>query len=193
MTSDRHPARDARPPGTAPPLAWSGARLVRRLALMIATTLVPTGAIAAEVSLAEVDRALPAFELATLDGATLDPDALAGKPWVVNFWATWCPPCIEEMPAMNTAWEALEGAGVGMLAINVGDAPEAIETFLERVPIDFPIALGDGASTLPDWDATVLPTTLIVDANGRVVFEALGPRDWDDPGLIARLAALAGR
>ena len=92
---------------------------------------------------------------------------------------------------MNTAWETLEPAGVGMLAVNVGETPEAIEAFLEKVSIDFPIALGDGATTMPDWQARALPTTLIVDASGRVVHEALGPRDWDDEGLIARIAALA--
>ena len=147
---------------------------------------------AAEVSLSAVDRAPPTFSLATLDGATVDNATLAGKPWVINFWATWCSPCIEEIPAMNTAWEALEPAGLGMLAVNVGETPQAIEAFLETVPIDFPILLGDGARTLPDWGGRALPTTLIVAADGRIVFEALGPRDWDDPALIERLTALAG-
>ena len=168
-----------------------GAPLAAWLAAWLVAFAAPA-ALAAAVSLAAVDRPVPDFALETLDGERLDPAALAGKPWVVNFWATWCPPCIEEMPAMNTAWETLEGAGVGMLAINVGETPEAIEAFLERVPIDFPIALGDGASVLPDWSARALPTTLIVDAGGRVVFEAVGPRDWDDPALIERLAALVG-
>ena len=53
-----------------------------------------------------------------------------------------------------------------MLAVNVGETPEAIEAFLETVPIDFPILLGDGARTLPDWGGRALPTTLIVDARG---------------------------
>ena len=159
--------------------------------LTLTAALVPSAATAAEVSLTTVSRDVPTFSLRSLDGATVDNAALAGKPWVINFWATWCPPCIEEMPAMNTAWETLESADVGMLAVNVGETPEAIETFLEQVEIDFPILLGDGARTLPDWNARALPTTLIVDADGQVIFEALGPRDWDDPALIERLTALA--
>ena len=91
---------------------------------------------------------------------------------------------------MNAAWAALEGDGVGMLAINAGEAPEIIEAFLERVPVDFPVLLGDAAATLPDWDVRVLPTTLVVDADGRVVHEALGPRDWDDEALLDRVRAL---
>ena len=157
----------------------------------LAFALLPPIARAVDVSLSRVDRVPPTFSLPTLGGATVDNAALVGKPWVINFWATWCSPCIEEIPAMNTAWKALEPVGVGMLAVNVGETPEAIETFAKTVPIDFPILLGDGARTLPDWGGRALPTTLIVDAEGRIVFEALGPRDWDDPALIERLAALA--
>ena len=147
---------------------------------------------AAEVALTDVDRAPPSFSLETLDGETVDNATLAGRPWIVNFWASWCAPCIEEIPAMNVAWESLEPAGVGMLAINVGETAETIETFLEKVPIDFTVLLGDGATTLPDWEARALPTTLVIDTDGHVVLEAIGPRDWDDPGLIERVAALAG-
>ena len=56
--------------------------------------------------------------------------------------------------------------------------------------MDFPVLLGDAATTLPDWDVRVLPTTLVVDAAGRVVHEALGPRDWDDAALLDRVRAL---
>ena len=193
-----HGGPDARPDGVRSPPASRGTatrgleRFLRVAAAALALALSPSLVAAADVALADVDRAVPDFEIETLDGERLDPAALAGKPWVINFWATWCAPCVEEMPAMNTAWETLEGAGVGMLAVNVGETREAIATFLDKVPVDFTIALGDATSTLPDWGARALPTTLVVDAEGRIVFEALGPRDWDDPALIERLAALAG-
>ena len=93
---------------------------------------------------------------------------------------------------MNTLWAALEPTGFGMLAVNVGESPEAIAAFLERVPIDFTVVLGDGATTLPDWQARGLPTTFVVAADGRMVLAAEGPRDWDDAALIERLTALAG-
>lgn len=188
-TTRRGPTDRRRRTGTGARVAPRRPALALAAALAAATLASP--ATAADVSLADVDRAVPAFELPMLDGSTLEPADLAGRPWLINFWATWCAPCIEEMPAMNTAWETLEPAGVGMLAVNVGETTEAIEAFLEKVPVDFPIALGDGASTLPDWGARALPTTLVIDADGRIVHEALGPRDWDDPELVARIAALA--
>lgn len=126
----------------------------------------------------------PTFELPGLDGETWNNDALAGKVWIVNFWATWCAPCVEEIPAMNAAWASIQDDGVGMLAINAGEGAEAVEAFMQKIPIDFPVVLGDGATTLPNWGLQALPSTLILDANGQVVFAALGPRDWDDETLL---------
>ena len=182
-------ARDGAPVPTA--AATSTPIAVSTIVLAVALATADGPAIAAGgTELDDADRALPTFSLDGLDGATWDAAALEGRPTVVNFWATWCAPCVEELPAMNAAWAELEDDGVGMLAINAGEAPETIEAFLERVPVDFPVLLGDAAATLPDWGVRVLPTTLVVDADGRVVHEALGPRDWDDPALLDRVRAL---
>ena len=156
---------------------------------LLALAILAWPAFAAEQHLSEIDRDLPNFELASLEGETWDVDALLGKPWIINFWASWCAPCIEEMPAMNRAWADVEDDGIGMLAINAGESTLAIRTFLEKVPVDFKILLGDG-QTLPDWSVRALPTTVVIDSTGKVVYEALGPREWDDPVLLDRVRAL---
>lgn len=135
------------------------------------------------------DRALPDFDLQSLDGGSLTPESLQGKPWIINFWASWCGPCVEEIPAMNRAWEAVEPDGIGMLAINAGESLGAIQTFLAKVPVDFEVLLGK-ADTLPNWTIRALPTTLVVDRNGRIVYEVFGPREWDDPELLDQVRAL---
>jgi|GEM_PF-1182057 len=166
--------------------------MVFAIALSVVAFVHPVDRLAlADDSLDDADRAVPEFNLELLDGGNVDTSALQGKPWVVNFWATWCAPCIEEIPSMNTAWESLAPAGVGMLAINVGEPADAIESFMEKIPIDFPVALGDGARTLPNWEVKGLPTTLVIDRDGMILHVALGPREWDDAALIERLAAMA--
>ena len=133
--------------------------------------------------LTPVDRNLPNFSLLGLDGTQYTPETLKGKPWIINFWATWCPPCVYELPSMNAAYKIVEPQGIGMLAINVAEGANAIQPFLKRVPIDFPVVLGE-VSTMAQWSARVLPTTIVVDANGKVVYEAQGEREWDDAALL---------
>lgn len=143
----------------------------------------------AQESLASVERELPAFSLSGVDGKEWTANSLSGKVWVVNFWATWCPPCIEEIPSMNKAWDILEPEGIGMLAINAGEDRAAVEEFLVKVPIDFPTLLGN-MDSMPNWSARALPTTLVIDKSGKVVFEALGPREWDDAELLQKIIDL---
>ena len=144
----------------------------------------------ADVISRKLKRALPEFQLQSVADETWQSGSLQGKPWVINFWATWCPPCIEEIPSMNAAWDVLEEKGFGMLAINAGEGRAAVEIFLDSIPIDFPVLLGDNHS-LPNWSVRALPTTIVVDAEGNVIYEALGPREWDDSGLLERLTKLA--
>jgi len=146
----------------------------------------PTAKKKSEQRLTEVDRALPEFTLASIDGSQWNADTLKGKPWVINFWATWCPPCVEEIPSMNAAYKVLEPQGFGMLAINAAEGEEAVTAFLDKIAIDFPNVLGD-TNTLTNWSVKALPTTIVVTAEGDVVFQALGPREWDDAALLQKI------
>lgn len=157
-------------------------------AVLVATSMSAANA-QAEERLKEVSRDIPDFQLQSAVDELWKSDSLKGKPWVINFWATWCPPCIEEIPSMNAAWDVLEEKGYGMLAINAGEGASAVNIFLDKIPIDFPVLLGDNDS-LPNWSVRALPTTIVVNADGKVIFEALGPREWDDDALLQRLVDL---
>ena len=156
--------------------------------LLLVTAFATSGATLA-MGLNEVERPVPRFELLGVDDATWDAEALDGKLWIINFWASWCPPCIEEMPSMNTAWKSVKDEGIGMLAINAGEGAQTVNEFLTRVPIDFPVLIGNGDS-LPNWSVRALPTTIVVNEQGQVVYEALGPRDWADEALLDQVRAL---
>jgi len=164
--------------------------MLSAVALFAAVVVWSTQSFAQSSGMSPVERELPTFDLPDLEKQQWTPATLKGKPWVINFWATWCPPCIEEMPSMNEAWKTLEGQGVGMLAINAGEGEEAVTEFLKKVAIDFPVLLGDAAGTLPNWSVRGLPTTVVVDAEGNVVFEALGPREWNDDEIIEQILSV---
>ncbi len=169
---------------------------LRCLRCLMAASLISTlfiGSVSAfDQTLTAVDREVPPFSLSGVEGEIYNPEELKGKTWLINFWAVWCAPCLEELPSLNKAWEKLQKQDVGMLAINIGEDAEKIEKFLadNDLQIDFPIVIGDKIRTLGNWSARALPHTVVVSPEGKVVYEAIGPREWDDQRIIDAIVAL---
>jgi len=113
-----------------------------------------------------------------------------GKPVIVNFWATWCPPCRAEMPSMQRAWEAVKGEEILILAVNVGEGVGAIDEFAANQPVGFPLLMDPDAALMRTWPLKGLPTTFVVDPQGRLVYRAVGEREWDDPKILDSVRAL---
>lgn len=132
----------------------------------------------------------PDFELVDLDDNIHTSKAYRGKPVVINFWATWCPPCRKEIPSMNRAWKILKDKGVQMVAINVGEEDADVYGFIEDVPIDFQILLDTNSESLEKWNLVGLPTTYVIDAKGAVIYSATGGREWDDKRIIKKILDL---
>jgi len=107
-----------------------------------------------------------------------------GKLVVLNFWATWCPPCREEMPAMERAWQKLQGHNIVFLAINVGETEEQIFPFTASYPVSFPLLMDIKGETIKRYPVAGLPTTFIIDPRGRVISRAIGTREWEHPAII---------
>jgi len=124
---------------------------------------------------------------ATLDGFAGGPDVnladFRGKPLVVNFWATWCAPCVKEMPELAEA-ERLFGNKVALLGIDVEDAPPNAEPFVKRLGITYPMALDADRSFFLEVGNVGMPTTLLVDGDGIVRYRYTGPLD------VAKLRSL---
>lgn len=149
-------------------------------------------AFATEPTLNPVDRDIPPFSLQGVDGTVYQPETLKGKTWLINFWAVWCAPCLDELPSLNKTWAQLENENVGMLAINIGEEADKIEQFLDEhnLQIDFPIVVGDKIRSLGNWSGVGLPFTVIVNPEGKVVYEAVGPREWHEPQFVDAILAL---
>ena len=149
-----------------------------------------TGAMAG-LAVHDEPKDVPEAALQTPDGA---PAALPeGRPVVVNFWATWCAPCREEMPSLARLQEAM-GDDVAVVLVATGrNDPEAATEFLEEAGAGGLVDLRDPDGLLGRGVAVRgLPTTLVLDAEGREVARRLGIAEWDSPEAMALLGALAG-
>jgi len=132
----------------------------------------------------------PDFRLTDADGNSHRLADYRGKVVIVNFWATWCPPCRAEMPSMQRAWEQLQSEGITMLAINVGEDEDTIFQFTANYPVEFPLLMDLDSKVTGKWPLRGLPTTFVVDPQGRLVYRAVGGREWDDPELLEPVRAL---
>jgi cytochrome c biogenesis protein CcmG/thiol:disulfide interchange protein DsbE len=133
----------------------------------------------------------PALGLKDLEGASQSLQAYRGKVVILNFWATWCEPCRDEMPSFNKLRRSFEGRPVAVLAVNVGEGEGRIGEFLRKVPVEFPVLLDRDAKASRDWKVRLMPTTFIIGRDGRVRYSYAGERDWDDATVRAKVAALA--
>lgn len=132
----------------------------------------------------------PDFTLPDMQNKNHSLSDYLGKPVIVTFWATWCPPCVKEMPAFNRAWDKLKNDDIALLGININEGIETIESFKLQYPIDFTILRDETAGQLQNWNMTGLPTTFIIDPDGHVVYQAMGEREWDNDIIINKVRAL---
>ncbi|HQT30408.1 MAG TPA: TlpA disulfide reductase family protein [Thiobacillus sp.] len=127
----------------------------------------------------------PALKLKDLDGKPHDLAQLKGRVVLVNFWATWCPPCRREMPSMERLSQALKNEAFSVLAINVGEDADTINSFASQLDatLNFPILLDSQSRSLQVWKVSGLPTTYLIDQRGRIVASAIGGREFDHPQI----------
>jgi len=169
-------------------------KFVLQTALALSAAFVP-GTVFAEQPvqlLHEVPErpAAPDFSIKDMDGSVHTLSAYRGKVVILNFWATWCPPCREEMPSMERAWEKLRHEDIVMLAINVGEDEDTIFEFTASYPVEFPLLLDRESAVISNWPVRGLPTTFVIDPQGKIVYRAIGGRDWDADGVLQQIRAL---
>lgn len=150
---------------------------MRFLALLLALAL-PA---AAEELKPWAGGATPPLELADLRGKKHSLADYRGKVVLVNFWATWCEPCREEMPSMERLRVSLAERPFAVLAVNLAEPESRIAKFLDTVPVGFPILLDRDTKTTRAWQAKVLPATYVVGPDGAIRYRHVGELDWSKP------------
>jgi len=137
----------------------------------------------------EVGSEAPDFELPTLAGDELSLRSLRGQVVLVDFWATWCGPCRQEMPALQRLYEELAGRGVEIVAINVDARPQTVPPYVRREGLTFPIVLG-GVAEQARYRVSGLPTLFVVDQSGVIRYRHIGYAPGAESVLAEEIEAL---
>lgn len=113
-----------------------------------------------------------------------------GKVVLVNFWASWCPPCIYEMPVLMRLQKRLADRPFEILALNVGEKKYRVRKFTKLINFDLPVLLDTSSDTFEQWGVETLPTSFLIGVDGRVRYRVRGDPDWDDENTIAIIEKL---
>ena len=134
----------------------------------------------------------PELRFQNMDEEMVDIKDLKGKVVVVNFWATWCPPCRREMGSMERLYQAVKDKNVVILAVNIGEDMDTVFSFLgmvEPTP-NFQMLFDYEAVSMDKWGVKGLPTTYIIKPDGTIAYTAVGGREFDHPNIIQKLTQL---
>ena len=164
----------------------------RGLRILLVTGAVGLALAGGLLALARRGPALaPDFAVPDLAGRTVRLSGLRGKVVVLNLWATWCAPCVEEMPSLERLHAALRDADFALLAVSQDeDGKRVVVPFVERMHLSFPVLLDPERQVGDRYGVSGYPETFVIDRNGYVAEHVIGPRDWAAPGEIAALQAL---
>lgn len=141
----------------------------------------------------EEDAPVPDFTLKSLDGENLRLEELRGQVVLINFWASWCGPCRQEMPVLQKIHERYEPLGFTVLGVNVDENPEQAKRIVDRMNIQFPLLLDTDQDVSERYDVNAMPFTVLVDRDGNVNYVHRGYRPGDEVDYVDRLKPLLRR
>jgi len=132
----------------------------------------------------EFDSVAPPFQAPHLAALDLDRkprslERLRGNVVLINFWASWCAPCVREMPLLQRLQDVTAGQPFAVWTVNVAEPQDRLQRFVQRLGLTLPVLLDPESRAFNDWGVSVLPTSFLVDRQGRVRYRALGEVQWD--------------
>ncbi len=130
------------------------------------------------------------LRLQNLNGRTFDLSDYHGQVVLVNFWATWCAPCIEEIPSLSRLNTRMQGKPFKIVAVNIGETAQKIRAFLQKIPANFEILLDPDNKTVRNWKVYAYPSSYIVDRKGRIHFAYRGALQWDSDNILDKIERL---
>ena len=133
----------------------------------------------------------PELKLKNLNNTLIDLAQLKGQVTLVNFWASWCPPCVHEMPSMNRLQKRFSAKGFTILGVNMAESEKTVHHFLKtKVDVQFPILFDSDGAALKAWGVFAFPTSYIIDKKGIIRYAIFGGVDWEKPSIVKKISNL---
>ena len=143
-----------------------------------------------ELSAYTAQPGITAFDLPDIKKQQHKLEDYRGQVVLVNFWASWCPPCIKEMPMLERLQQTLDKQPFEILAVNVGEQKYRVWKFVKLINFGLPVLLDTRKETFEAWEASVLPTSFLLDKQGTIRYRVQGDIEWDSEEVIALVEAL---
>ena len=132
----------------------------------------------------------PALQAQDLNGVPHTLADFRGKVVLLNFWASWCPPCLREMPSMERLRLKMAGRPLVIVALDSAETRDEVNAYLAKMPLGFPVLLDPDGSNTRRWKVFALPSSFLLDAEGRVRYILTGPTEWDEGEALRLLESL---
>jgi cytochrome c biogenesis protein CcmG/thiol:disulfide interchange protein DsbE len=129
----------------------------------------------------------PVFSVTTESGKKISTSDFGGKLLVLNFWASWCAPCVEEMPSLEQFARGMANSGVVVLGVSIDTNEKSYKRFLQQARPSFETSRDPQADIAANYGTFKWPETYVIDRDGKVVEKYIGPYDWTDPNLVAQI------
>lgn len=137
-----------------------------------------------------INSRAPDFTLKDMAGKNVSLSAFKGKVVLLNFWATWCPPCRAEMPAFNKLYNEQKSRGFEVIAISTDRSVSSVKDFLEKHKVSFPVLFDGDRTAAKLYRVFSMPTTFLIDRNGTIVEKFYGEYNWSEPETKGKIEKL---
>lgn len=127
-----------------------------------------------EPPVAVTGKLAPDFQLRSRDGQSVSLSDFRGKPVLINFWTTWCPPCRAEMPYLQEIYDDWSGRGLVVLTVNVGESPSKVREFMQAYNLSLPMLLDTEGATVQKYTISAIPITFFIDKDGIIQAKIIG-------------------
>lgn len=140
-----------------------------------------------------IGKKAPDFTLKDINNKPFNLSSLRGKVVILNFWATWCPPCRAEMPSLNNLYREFRNKGLEVVAISTDRYSSIIKDYISKNPIDFIVLIDTDNKVSRQFKVFSIPTTFLIDRNGIIIERYLGEENWASPEIKKKIKeALTG-